>query len=139
MRSQQCNRVLQSGSELPEYVAPLLRNGGSQSPDRWLKEHRNNHFVSLLFLVSASKEGVVHNRSFFVILTTDSFEALFISYFKPAGIWQLWRPRQVPIYDFRMLQVMIVWHFCEQIFQVFVYIQVIGTCARKCFKRRRSA
>ena len=37
-------------------------------------------------LVSASKEGVVHNRSFFVILTTDSFEALFISYFKPAGI-----------------------------------------------------
>ena len=36
--------------------------------------------------VSASKEGVVHNRSFFVILTTDSFEALFISYFKPAGI-----------------------------------------------------
>ena len=38
-------------------------------------------------LVSASKEGVVHNRSFFVILTTDSFEALFISYFKPAGIW----------------------------------------------------
>ena len=37
-------------------------------------------------IVSASKEGVVHNRSFFVILTTDSFEALFISYFKPAGI-----------------------------------------------------
>ena len=29
--------------------------------------------------VSASKEGVVHNRSFFVILTTDSFEELFIS------------------------------------------------------------
>ena len=38
-------------------------------------------------IVSASKEGVVHNRIFFVILTTDSFEALFISYFKPAGIW----------------------------------------------------
>lgn len=38
-------------------------------------------------VVSASKEGVVHNRIFFVILTTDSFEALFISYFKPAGIW----------------------------------------------------
>ena len=36
---------MQSGSELPEYVAPLLRNGGSQSPDRWLKEHRNNHDV----------------------------------------------------------------------------------------------
>ena len=41
----------------------------------------------LVIFVSASKEGVVHNRSFFVILTTDSFEALFISYFKPAGIW----------------------------------------------------
>ena len=43
--------------------------------------------VFLYSSVSASKEGVVHNRSFFVILTTDSFEALFISYFKPAGIW----------------------------------------------------
>ena len=51
---------------------------------------RNNNYVNqlpfFLSLVSASKEGVVHNRSFFVILTTDSFEALFISYFKPAGI-----------------------------------------------------
>ena len=36
---------MQSGSELPEYVAPLLRNGGSQSPDRWLKEHRNNQTI----------------------------------------------------------------------------------------------
>ena len=43
--------------------------------------------LAVIFSVSASKEGVVHNRSFFVILTTDSFEALFISYFKPAGIW----------------------------------------------------
>ena len=45
------------------------------------------YFDVLRIIVSASKEGVVHNRSFFVILTTDSFEALFISYFKPAGIW----------------------------------------------------
>ena len=45
------------------------------------------HSMFPLPYVSASKEGVVHNRSFFVILTTDSFEALFISYFKPAGIW----------------------------------------------------
>lgn len=44
------------------------------------------HAEKPLNSVSASKEGVVHNRSFFVILTTDSFEALFISYFKPAGI-----------------------------------------------------
>lgn len=37
-----------SGSGLPESVAPILRNGGSQSPDRWLKEPRNNHpcFIS---------------------------------------------------------------------------------------------
>lgn len=45
------------------------------------------HAEKPLNSVSASKEGVVHNRIFFVILTTDSFEALFISYFKPAGIW----------------------------------------------------
>ena len=24
-------------------MALILRNGGSQSPDRWLKEPRNNH------------------------------------------------------------------------------------------------
>lgn len=47
---------------------------------------KHRHFESDEIRVSASKEGVVHNRSFFVILTTDSFEALFISYFKPAGI-----------------------------------------------------
>ena len=56
----------------------IMQSMNTQKPDtanaRYLK-------------VSASKEGVVHNRSFFVILTTDSFEALFISYFKPAGIW----------------------------------------------------
>ncbi|MGO5164151.1 hypothetical protein [Fusicatenibacter saccharivorans] len=34
------------------------------------------YFDVLRIIVSASKEGVVHNRSFFVILTTDSFEAL---------------------------------------------------------------
>lgn len=37
-----CNRA-KSGSELPESVAPILRNGGSQSPDRRLNEPRNNH------------------------------------------------------------------------------------------------
>ena len=36
-----CNRA-KAGSELPESVAPILQNGGSQSPDRWLKEPRNN-------------------------------------------------------------------------------------------------
>ena len=33
----------QGGSETPELVALILRNGGSQSPDRWLREGRNNH------------------------------------------------------------------------------------------------
>ena len=37
-----CNRAFKCGSELPEYVALILRNGGSQSPDRWLREPRNN-------------------------------------------------------------------------------------------------
>lgn len=41
-----CNRA-KSGSELPESVAPILRNGGSQSPDRRLNEPRNNHQISL--------------------------------------------------------------------------------------------
>ena len=39
-----CNRAFKCGSELPEYVALILRNGGSQSPDRWLRELRNNHY-----------------------------------------------------------------------------------------------
>ena len=37
-----CNRAFKCGSELPEYMALILRNGGSQSPDRWLRELRNN-------------------------------------------------------------------------------------------------
>ena len=40
-----CNRAFKCGSELPEYVALILRNGGSQSPDRWLRELRNNHLL----------------------------------------------------------------------------------------------
>ena len=30
-------------------MAPILRNGGSQSPDRWLREHRNNHQILFLY------------------------------------------------------------------------------------------
>ena len=40
-----CNRAQYCGSELPEYMALILRNGGSQSPDRWLREPRNNHII----------------------------------------------------------------------------------------------
>ena len=35
------------GSETPESVAPILRNGGSQSPDKWLRGARNNQEVIL--------------------------------------------------------------------------------------------
>ncbi|RHT03046.1 hypothetical protein DW903_08245 [Ruminococcus sp. AM42-10AC] len=31
-------------------MALILRNGGSQSPDRWLKEPRNNQFSCFLIL-----------------------------------------------------------------------------------------
>ena len=40
-----CNRAQYCGSELPEYMALILRNGGSQSPDRWLREPRNNQYI----------------------------------------------------------------------------------------------
>ena len=40
-----CNRAFKCGSELPEYVALILRNGGSQSPDRWLREPQNNQLI----------------------------------------------------------------------------------------------
>lgn len=43
-----CNRAFKCGSELPEYVALILRNGGSQSPDRWLRELRNNQILDWL-------------------------------------------------------------------------------------------
>ena len=32
-------------------MALILRNGGSQSPDRWLKEPRNNHKAKLVELI----------------------------------------------------------------------------------------
>ena len=35
----------QGGSKTPESVALILRNGGSQSPDRWLRRGRNNHLL----------------------------------------------------------------------------------------------
>ena len=52
-----CNRAFKCGSELPEYVALILRNGGSQSPDRWLRELRNNHQTERRFDFSVA--GIV--------------------------------------------------------------------------------
>lgn len=39
-------------------MARILRNGGSQSPDRWLKEPRNNHCIRLRYI---GISGVLHN------------------------------------------------------------------------------
>lgn len=37
-------------------MALILRNGGSQSPDRWLKEPRNNHSIkSYLAMIARNK------------------------------------------------------------------------------------
>ena len=55
-----CNRAFKCGSELPEYVALILRNGGSQSPDRWLRELRNNQTFAAAF---ACAPGAVLNVS----------------------------------------------------------------------------
>ena len=41
-------------SELPEYMALILRNGGSQSPDRWLRKPRNNQKNPRLLFSSRS-------------------------------------------------------------------------------------
>lgn len=48
-----CNRAFKYGSELPEYVALILRNGGSQSPGRWLRKPRNNHIGFFFFVITA--------------------------------------------------------------------------------------
>ena len=53
-----CNRAFKCGSELPEYVALILRNGGSQSPDRWLRELRNNH--GLIMVKKQSRSDLTH-------------------------------------------------------------------------------
>ena len=37
-------------------MALILRNGGSQSPDRWLKEPRNNHDIFLRYFKNSLKE-----------------------------------------------------------------------------------
>ena len=50
-----CNRAFKCGSELPEYVALILRNGDSQSPDRWLRELQNNQSIDPCALASSKK------------------------------------------------------------------------------------
>ena len=40
-------------------MALILRNGGSQSPDRWLKEPRNNHS---LFMWSATAGFILSGK-----------------------------------------------------------------------------
>jgi hypothetical protein len=36
-------------------MALILRNGGSQSPDRWLREPRNNHWKIVTLLTGFLK------------------------------------------------------------------------------------
>ena len=50
-----CNRAFKCGSELPEYVALILRNGDSPSPDRWLRELQNNQSIDPCALASSKK------------------------------------------------------------------------------------
>ena len=54
-----CNRAFKCGSELPEYVALILRNGGSQSPDRWLRELRNNQQIEIKLDESCKEPKII--------------------------------------------------------------------------------
>ena len=42
-------------------MALILRNGGSQSPDRWLREPRNNHFTDNYLDSQRKLRMKVHN------------------------------------------------------------------------------
>ena len=61
-----CNRAFKCGSELPEYVALILRNGGFQSPDRWLRELRNNHSKEYLLeqIKKTTKPLCISNQAY---------------------------------------------------------------------------
>lgn len=62
-----CNRAFKCGSELPEYVALILRNGGSQSPDRWLRELRNNQRPNHLSGLNDSTPHFLLHKFLFLI------------------------------------------------------------------------
>lgn len=61
MYQQYKGRPRKSGSVIPESVAPILRNGGSESPDRWLNEPRNNHNMAVFQFVERkiTLQGIV--------------------------------------------------------------------------------
>ena len=63
-----CNRAFKCGSELPEYVALILRNGGSQSPDRWLREPRNNQRSASRIIPIYNPNSNAHNHNPFIFL-----------------------------------------------------------------------
>lgn len=46
-------------------MALILRNGGSQSPDRWLKEPRNNHndYITISNIPKRAYEYIVNGKS----------------------------------------------------------------------------
>ena len=85
-----CNRAFKCGSELPEYVALILRNGGSQSPDRWLRELRNNQNLDAMLnkaynQIKIAEEMVEENKTFILEeYFGESFKGIipdFVDYF----------------------------------------------------------
>lgn len=62
-------------------MALILRNGGSQSPDRWLKEPRNNH-KKLLEL--ASDAGAIYRIDGTVLIRRDIFDDYLERFHEPA-------------------------------------------------------
>ena len=59
-------------------MALILRNGGSQSPDRWLKEPRNNHEDSKLFEKLKEAAITASNAREIKHLVKDTFSLLAI-------------------------------------------------------------
>ena len=54
-------------------MAPILRNGGSQSPDRWLREPRNNHLTTALGWTNADSLPITLETQMKKILQDEPF------------------------------------------------------------------
>ena len=48
-------------------MALILQNGGSQSPDRWLKEPRNNHLATIYLMTTNLSQAKTHLKKAFKI------------------------------------------------------------------------
>jgi site-specific recombinase XerD len=92
-----CNRAFKCGSELPEYVALILRNGGSQSPDRWLRELRNNQPKSVKRKI-ASIKAFFHYLEYKDIIILNPFNKLQIKFREPVIL-----PKTIPLKTLEVL------------------------------------